>query len=185
MDPIGKVPAIHPKPTIGRRLDATARACFPAFVTTFLMLLTLAPFGFADQSQLLPAITLNCVWFWSLYRPTQMPAIAVFATGLLLDLLGYLPLGVGVLTLLATHGLAVKLRRILLKRGDFLLIWLVFAAVASGGAVLMLALTCALSLRLLSPTPAVFQAALTVALYPAIAILFVRAHRTVADPAQA
>ena len=185
MNPIGKVPAIHPQPTIGRRLDAIARACFPTFVTVVLMLLTLAPFGFADQSQLLPALALNCVWFWSLYRPIQMPGVVVFAIGLLLDLLGYLPLGVAVLTLLATHGLAVKLRRILLKRGGFLLEWLEFAAVASGGAALMWALTCALSLRLLSPAPAVFQAVLTAALYPAISILFVRAHRTVADPAQA
>src|SRR5271165_971718 len=93
MDQIGKVPAIHPRPTIGRRLDATARAAFPAGCTVVLMLLTLTPFGFADQAQLLPAIALTSVWFWSLYRPLQMPPFVVFAIGLLLDLLGYLPLG--------------------------------------------------------------------------------------------
>ena len=49
----------------------------------------------------------------------------------------------------------------------------------------MWALTCVLYLRLLAPAPAVFQAVLTIALYPALAILFVRAHRTVADPARA
>jgi rod shape-determining protein MreD len=103
---------------------------------------------------------------------------------LLLDLLGYLPLGVGVLTLLATHGVAFRLRHALVKR-SFLLVWLVFVAVAMGGAGLMWALTCLLYLRLLVPAPAVFQAVLTIALYPAIAILFVRAHRTVADPARA
>ena len=36
--------------------------------------------------------------------------------------------------------------------------------------------------RLLPPGPAIFEAALTAALYPARAILFVRAHRGVADP---
>jgi rod shape-determining protein MreD len=184
MDAIGKTPAIHPRPTLGRRLDATARAGFPAICTIFLMLLTLTPFGFADQAQLLPAITLTCVWFWSLYRPLQMPALLVFAIGLLLDLLGYLPLGVGVLTLLATHGIAFRLRRVLVKQ-SFLVVWLVFVLVAAGGAALMWALSCVLFYRLLVPAPAVFQAVLTIALYPAIAILFVRAHRTVADPARA
>lgn len=184
MDQIGKVPAIHPRPTIGRRLDATARAAFPAGCTVVLMLLTLTPFGFADQAQLLPAIALTSVWFWSLYRPLQMPPFVVFAIGLLLDLLGYLPLGVGVLTLLAAHGVAVRLRRALINR-SFMVVWLVFVVIAAGGAALMWALTCVLYLRLLAPAPAVFQAVLTIALYPAIAILFVRAHRTVADPARA
>ena len=184
MDPIGKTPAIHRRPTLGRRLDSIARACFPAGCTVVLMMLTLAPFGFADQSQLLPAVALTCVWFWSVYRPLQMPAAVVFAIGLLLDLLGYLPLGVGVLTLLAAHAVAMRLRRMLVKR-SFLLVWLMFVVVAAGGAAMMWALTCGLVLRLLAPAPAIFQAVLTIALYPAIAILFVHAHRTVADPARA
>jgi hypothetical protein len=35
---------------------------------------------------------------------------------------------------------------------------------------------------MLSLGPALFQTVLTVALYPALAVLCVRAHRTVADP---
>ncbi len=59
------------------------------------MLLTETPFGFADQAALLPAVTLACVYFWSLFRPAAMPPPVVFLIGLLFDLLGYLPLGVG------------------------------------------------------------------------------------------
>jgi rod shape-determining protein MreD len=184
MDHIDRSPGIRPRPTLGRRLDATARACFPAACTVILMLLTLTPFGFADQAQLLPAVTLSCVWFWSLFRPASMPPPVVFAVGLLLDLLGYLPLGVGVLTLLAAHGIALRSRRFLTRQG-FLVVWLVFVAIAGGTAALTWGLACLLFFRLLAPGPALFQWALTVALYPAIAILFVRAHRSLADPAQA
>ena len=46
-----------------------------------------------------------------------MPPPVVFVLGLLLDLLGYLPLGVGVLMLLVVHGLALRWRRFLVRAG--------------------------------------------------------------------
>jgi rod shape-determining protein MreD len=161
-----------------------ARLCFPAACTVLLMLLTRMPFGFANQAQLLPAVTLACVWFWSLFRPGSLPPLAVFLIGVLLDLLGYLPLGVGLLALLLTHGVALRYRRTLAAHG-FLLNWLAFLPVAAGFAALLWGLMCLLSFRLLDPGPAVFQFVVTVALYPAIAVLFARAHRTLADPALA
>ena len=184
VDLIDQTPGIRPRPTLMRRLDATARFCFPAACTVVLMLLCLTPFGFADQAQLLPATAYACVWFWSLFRPASMPPPAVFMIGMLLDLLGYLPLGVGVLGLLITHGIALRARRVLTRQG-FLVVWLAFIGIAIGAAALTWALACALFFRLLAPGPAVFQAIITVAIYPAIAIVFIRAHRSVADPLQA
>ena len=58
---------------LGRRLDIVARHAFPAGCTVLLMLLTETPFGIADQATLLPAVTLACVYFWSLFRPDAMP----------------------------------------------------------------------------------------------------------------
>src|SRR3954451_13178712 len=108
MDRIGRNPEIRPRPTLGRRLDAIARASFPVSCTILLMLLTAMPFGLADQAALLPAVAFVCVWFWSLFRPASMPSAAVFLIGLFFDFLGYLPLGVGVLTLLIVHGVALR-----------------------------------------------------------------------------
>ncbi len=179
-----QMPGIRPRATLGRRLDIAARQAFPATCTILLMLLTETPLGIADQAALLPAVTLACVYFWSLFRPAAMPPPVVFLIGLLLDLLGYLPLGVGVLTLLAVHGLALRWRGVLTRQG-FLAVWLAFAGFAAGAAALTWALTAVLSFRLLPPAPALFQAVLTAALYPALAILFIRAHRTIADPERA
>jgi len=176
-----QVPGIRPRATLGRRLDIAARHAFPATCTILLMLLTEAPFGFADQATLLPAVTLACVYFWSLFRPAAMPPPVVFLVGLLLDLLGYLPLGVGPLTLLTVHGLALRWRRMLTRQG-FLAVWLVFAGFALGAAALGWVLGTTLTFRLLPVGAALFQAVLTAALYPALAVLFIRAHRTIADP---
>ena len=81
-------PGIRPRPTLGRRLDVTARATLSRRCTVLLMLLTQAPFGIAGQAALLPAVTLACVCFWSLFRPAAMPPPVVFVIGLLFDLLG-------------------------------------------------------------------------------------------------
>jgi rod shape-determining protein MreD len=179
-----QVPGIRPRLTLGRRLDIAARHAFPASCTVVLMLLTQTPFGIADQAVLLPAVTLACVYFWSLFRPAAMPPPVVFVIGVVLDLLGYLPLGVGALTLLIVHGLALRWRRAL-TRQSFLMVWLAFGGFAAGAAVLSWLLTALLDFRLLPLTPPVFEAWLTVSIYPAIAVLFVRAHRTVADPERA
>jgi rod shape-determining protein MreD len=113
-----------------------------------------------------------------------MPPPVVFAIGVLFDLLGYLPIGVGVLTLLIVHGVALYLRPLLTRLG-FLPVWLAFGAIAIGASALDWALTALITFRLLPLAPAVFEAVLTAALYPALAVLFIRAHRTVADPERA
>jgi rod shape-determining protein MreD len=177
-------PGIRPRATIGRRLDAAARHAFPASCTILLMLLTQTPFGIVDQAVLLPTVALASVWFWSLFRPTAMPPPVVFVIGLLLDLLGWLPVGVGVVTLLIVHGIAVRWRRLLGRQG-FAVIWLVFAGIATAAAALEWALTALLTWHLLPPGPAAFQAVLSAAIYPAMAILFARAHRSIADPERA
>ena len=179
-----KTSGIRPRATLGRRLDIVARLAFPASCTVLLMLAAEAPFGIADQAMLLPAVTFACIYFWSLYRPTAISPPVVFLIGVLFDLLGYLPLGVGALSLLVVHGLALRWRRTLARQG-FFPVWLAFGGFAAGGAAFQWGLTALLSFSLLPLGPAVFQALLTVALYPALAVLFVRAHRSVADPERA
>ena len=176
-----QVPGIRPRPSLGRRLDIVARHSFPATSTVLLMLLCGLPFGIADQAVLLPATTLAAVYFWSLFRPAGVPPPIVFLIGLLLDLLGYLPIGCGVLTLLLVHGLVGLWRRRLAQQG-FVTVWLVFVGFGGGASMLIWGLTSLLSLRLMPIGPGLFQTALAAALYPALAILLTRAHRTIADP---
>ncbi len=181
---IDRRPGIRPRASLGRRLDILARSSFPACITILLMLLTQAPLDIPEQAALLPALALCCVWFWSVFRPDALPPPVVFLIGVLLDLLGYLPLGVGVFTLLAVHGVAVTLRRPLSSRG-FAWIWVTFAGVAAAASLLIWLLVMLLTFQLLSPDPAIFIAVLTIAIYPVLAIPFAGAHRSIANPEQA
>jgi rod shape-determining protein MreD len=171
-------PHIRPRQTIGRRLDHAARAGFPAVCTVLTMLVAQAPFGIPGQAVVLPAVTLASIWFWSLFRPMAMPPIAVFGIGVLLDLFGYMPLGVGVLVLLLAHGTARRWRRFLGQQG-FAMTWLAFLPIAGGAGLVSWALVVALTFRLLPPSMALLQAAMTCAIYPVLAIPLAWAHRSV------
>lgn len=181
---IDRRPGIRPRASLGRRLDIAARVSFPASITVLLMLVSQAPLDIAGQAALLPAVALCCVWFWSLFRPDNLPPPVVFVIGLTMDLLGYLPLGVGVFTLLTVHGVAVALRRSLSRRG-FVWIWFVFGGVATVASLVIWLLVMLLSFRLLSPYPAVFTAVLTIAIFPVLAVPFAAAQRSIADPDRA
>jgi rod shape-determining protein MreD len=181
---IDRRPGIRPRLSPGRRLDIAARVGFPAGMTVLLMLLTRAPLNIAGQAALLPAVALCCVWFWSLHRPGNLPPPVVFLIGLMMDLLGYLPLGAGVFTLLAVHGVAVALRRSLYHRG-FAWIWIAFCGVAVAASLIIWLLVMLLTFRLLSPYPAIFTAILAMAIFPVLGVPFAHAHRSIADPDQA
>ena len=117
--------AADPRPAAGHRGAATR---FRPAAPSLLMLLTETPLGIAGQATLLPAVTLACVYFWSLFRPAAMPPPVVFLIGLLLDLLGYLPLGVGVLTLLVRARPRASLAPAVWRAG-LPAVWLAFVGV--------------------------------------------------------
>ena len=179
-----RTPGIRPNLTFGRRLDIAWRYAFPGVSTFTLMLLSLAPFRVPNQAAFLPAVTLTCVWFWSLYRPEAMSPPIVFLLGVFLDLLGFLPLGVGGVTMLITHGLTQWSRRFMARQG-FTVVWLMFTAVAFCMSFLNWGLVSLLTLSLIPVRPVLFQAGLAAALYPVVAVTLMLAHRSFADPNQA
>ncbi|HET9019034.1 MAG TPA: rod shape-determining protein MreD [Acetobacteraceae bacterium] len=179
-----RLPGIRPRESIGRRLDMAARWAFPATTTSLLLLVAASPLGLPGQAELQASVALAAVYFWSLFRPASMLPAAVFLIGLLADLLGYAPPGVGVLSLLLVHGVALRWRRVLVRQG-FLLVWLVFAGVGAGASVLQWGLTAVLTWRLLAPGPALVQAVVAAGLYPALSLLLTHAHQSLAAPERA
>jgi hypothetical protein len=83
--------------------------------------------------------------------------------------------------MLTTHGIARWLRYFL-SRQSFTVVWLIFTAVACGIAGMNWALVSALTLSLEPLGPVLFQAGLAAAMYPAVAIPLMLAHRSFADP---
>ena len=120
--------------------------------------------GLWGQAALLPTVALTCVWFWSLFRPSAMAPPVVFVIGLLLDLLGSLPLGVGegdhvgyARSGLGGYGGSFPPRNCRRFR-------LVFTTVACGIATLNWALVSLLTFSFIPPGPVLFQAGLAAAI---------------------
>ncbi len=176
-----RAPGIRPRPSLARRLDIAARVALPASTTALLLLACGAPWGIPGQPELQLAGAIGCVFFWSLFRRAAMPPAVVFLLGLLADLLQFSPPGVDVLLLLLAHGLATGWRRELARLG-FVQTWLAFVGVAALTAALGWALGSLLAWRLLPPAAAVLQAGLGAGLYPVLATVLGRLHRTLAEP---
>ncbi|MEO9189971.1 MAG: rod shape-determining protein MreD [Acetobacteraceae bacterium] len=168
---IGPTPAIRPRPTIGGRLDGVARSCVPVVLTLILVLVAGAPLGLPGQAALRPALALICVFHWSLTRPATMPGIAVFAIGVLCDLLGWLPIGVGAVTLLIARVAALRLRPALAGHG-LGLAWFAFVCVAVVVGAATWVLVSVLSLRVLPAGPLLLSTLFAAALHPSLALLF-------------
>lgn len=164
------------KPTFAQRLDLWARRLIPVVMTLLLLLLGAVPLGVPYLGSVTPAYTLMAVFYWAVYRPDLLPLGMVFVIGVLEDALSGLPLGVGALALLFVYGTALGQRRTFLKR-PFYIAWIGFAILAAMAALLVWLLIAVLNGSMIGIQPAMFQYAITVALFPCLAILFVAAHR--------
>ena len=169
-------PAMRRRPNFWRKLDATSRFGFPIGFLVFGLFVIGMPFGVPEQAELRPVYAMACVFFWSLYRPSSLPAPVVALVGLLLDLLGISPLGLWAVLLLLLQGMTLAARRRLAPQ-SFLLTWLVFFAFAVGLSALDWAVQSLFRLAILPVVPLLAEFFLAFGLYPALAAFFIRAHR--------
>ena len=125
-----------------------------------------------------PNVGLIAAYYWGIYRPDLFPATAAFAVGLWQDVLTGTPLGMNALVLLAIHWFILSQRRFFQGK-SFAVVWWAFALVATATAALLWLIAMAYHARLLDATPAAFQGALTVALYPFLTWVFARTQHAV------
>lgn len=164
------------RPSFWRQLDAASRYIFPIGFLVFGLFVIGMPFGFLGQAELRPAYAMACVFFWTLYRPSSLPAPFIVFAGLLLDLLGLSPLGLWAVLLLLLQGATLAARRRLIPQ-SFILTWAMFSCFAALFSALAWAAQSLLTLNLLPPLPLGLEILLAIALYPAFAGFFIRAHR--------
>jgi rod shape-determining protein MreD len=173
---VARGPAMRRQPSLWRQLDAASRYGFPIGFLIFGLFVIGMPFGLPGQAELRPVYAMACVFFWSLYRPSSLPAPVVALVGLLLDLLGLSPLGLWAVLLLLLQGATLAARRGLVPQ-SFMLTWLVFLMFAVGLSALDWAAQSLLALSLLPVLPLGVELLFALALYPALAAFFIRAHR--------
>jgi rod shape-determining protein MreD len=147
-----------------------ALAILPVVATAALVLFGAVPTQLPDFEPVTPSLALAAVYFFAIYRPSLLPAPAVFGIGLFQDALLGLPFGLSAVVLLGAYGVIVGQRNAFRGR-PFLVAWAGFAVVAPVAAAAMWLLVSLLAGALVPPLAAGFQALLTVAVYPLVNVL--------------
>lgn len=164
-------------PSLLRRLDRSARGAIPLVVTLLLVLLAALPIPLPAFAPVTPALTVICVYYWSIHRPDLLPLVATFLVGLVQDALQGTPLGMSSVVLLGVQGVVVSQRRFFLGK-TFLVEWWTFMLVAPGAAILTWVLASLYFTTPLSPRPLGVQLLLTIALYPIANWAFARLRQS-------
>ncbi|HWI26878.1 MAG TPA: rod shape-determining protein MreD [Stellaceae bacterium] len=148
------------------------------FLTTLLfVVISIVPWHVPGLAMVAPAFGLMAVYHWTIYRPDLLPPSAVFVAGLLLDLLNGTPyVGTSALSLLLTRSVLMSQRRFFVNR-LFPVLWAGFLLTAAAVVAFEWALVSALHGAVLGARPAIFEALLTVAIFPLASYLLARAQR--------
>lgn len=165
------------KPTFWQRLDGMARGLAPFALAVLLVLFGAVPLRLPHIAEIGPNFALLAVYYWAVHRPSVLPAPAVFFLGLLSDVLGAAPLGVGTAVLLGVHAVTLSQRRILVGQ-SFLLVWAGFVLVAAGAFAVIWALSSLLAGTMIDAQAAIFATVLNVAVYPVMGFIFAHAQRS-------
>jgi rod shape-determining protein MreD len=166
-------------PTLPRVNGSTARLV-PILTTIIAVILAILPLRIPGYAALTPALALMAVYHWTIYRPDLLPAFALFAIGIVEDLLAGSLVGIGPLTLLVTRAVVLHSRRHFVGR-PFPFVWAGFTLVAGGALLGLWALHCLLEFSLINPRNTVFRMVLTIAVFPAASFLLGSTQRALID----
>lgn len=145
-------------------------AIIPLFATVVLVFLGAVPTQLPEFGSVTPVLSLAAIYFFAIYRPTILPAPAVFGIGLFQDALLGLPFGLSALILLGVYGVIVSQRNAFRGR-PFLIAWAGFAVVMPVAMAVTWAIVSLFAGTVVPPLAAIFQALITVAVYPLVNVL--------------
>ena len=162
--------------TFWQRLDTIARRILPLVITVMLALAAAVPSHVPGLAPLVPAVALISIYYWTIFRPDLLPALAVFGVGLFQDILSGMPLGVNALVFLLVYAVVLGQRRFFLGK-SFLVMWWGFLLIVAGAFLLTWLAVSALETTLLDPMPVLFEAGVTLAVFPIFTRLFIRTQQ--------
>lgn len=148
-----------------KRVDSLARQLLPLASTIVILIAGVIPLHVPNLPSISPALSLVCVFYWTLHRPGLMPPFAAFALGLLQDILAGLPLGGTSLVMLFVHAITTTQRRFF-EHASFGIMWLSFALLVTAALALGWVLACGYYGVLIAPGPVVIQGLMTIGCFP-------------------
>lgn len=143
-----------------------------------LVLLSAVPLRIAHLGEARPVFMIMAVYYWTILRPS--PPLAVFALGLILDLLSAYPFGMNALVLVAVQALTTHNRKFLLGQ-SFLVIWAGFVLMALGAGLLQWMLFSLFNFALVAVKPMLISVVLSGLLFPVSALPLAAVYKALAD----
>lgn len=163
------------RPSLLRRLDTLARQLVPFALTVGLALCNVVPLRIPGLEAISPWLALISVFYWSLYRPDLMPALAAFTVGILDDTFSGTTIGVSAAVFVLAHAAVNAQRRFFLGK-PFAIVWLGFALIAFGAFALSWLLTSMFVGTMIDVPAVIARSMITIGCFPAIAWLLLRCH---------
>ena len=102
-----------------KALNFTPKSLVPMITAIVAALIMILPLGTTTASYAMPHLVLMTIFYWSNYRPIQMPLGGVALIGLFLDLWLAVPLGLNMLLALLTRVFVMAQLRHLQGRPPF------------------------------------------------------------------
>lgn len=148
----------------------------PVATTLLAMALSIEPLHIRGFAEVTPAFALMAAYHWTIYRPGLLPALALFTTGTLQDLIcGGLP-GVTAFLLLLCRAILLDRRHLFVDR-PFPFVWAGFALLTGGAMLFLWALHSLLAGEILDFRSPGVCAVVTISLFPVASFLLGRSQR--------
>lgn len=160
-------------PTPAARAGRVFMIVAPFVMGLVCVLLSFVPFGRIFGSPLTPAFALMAIYYWAIVRPEMFPPLAVFAVGLVFDLLSGGIIGLWAFVYVLTYAVVVS-QRLLVVNAPFTVFWFGFLVVAAFAGALSWAVVSVFHGMPVPPFSLVQHMVLTVAIFPIFAMIFGR-----------
>lgn len=163
------------------RIDWAAKFVLAHVVIWLFMFFNIVSFSLPHAGDFKPFFLLMAVYYWSIYRPTLIPAAYTFTLGLIMDLQTGLPVGLSALMLVAIQ-MVVQRQRVFLMGQPYVTVWIGFAVVAL---INMIALWLVISLFSLSLMPIIsplIAVGFSIVLFPLASLILLGVHRILPLP---
>lgn len=145
-------------------------------ILAVLFLLNLTSFSVAHTAEIKPFFVLMAVYYWSVCRPTLLPPAAVFAIGVVMDVLSGLPAGLTAAILVAAQWLVCGQRRYLLGQ-SYAVLWTGFAITCAAAAFAQWGLFGLTRLAWPSPVPVAVSCGVGMLLFAPVSFFLHQVHR--------
>ncbi|MGB5093587.1 MAG: rod shape-determining protein MreD [Parvibaculum sp.] len=165
-------------PTPAARAGRIAATVLPFAMAVICVLLSFVPVGRIFGSSVTPAFAFMAIYYWGAVRPEMFPPVAVFAVGLILDLMSGGPIGLWAFVYVVTYALVVS-QRFLLVNAPFSAFWFGFMLASIFAALVSWIAVSLFFGSFVAFSPIFWHMAVTVMVFPFFAFIFGRVQSRV------